>query len=220
MAAVTNGDHADALASSESPYVKELQKNIRNITKKLAATQKTDALIAEHPGVSLDDLVAQRKINTDQKAAVLKKPQLQAQLSQIEEQIQHYRKIDSEYQTQLSKQKTELGAAHAQEVEKAREEARRQERSAQEASLRSKLLIFSQFLRAAAAKRAEEEQVDSDESKAFEGALLLVYGGDDAAVDAAIKIIDGSSDKAPSIDGTPTSVSCESDKLFIGKVAH
>ena len=48
--------------------------------------QKVDSIIAENPGVSLDDLVASRKINNDQKAQALKKPVLQVQLAQLEEQ--------------------------------------------------------------------------------------------------------------------------------------
>lgn len=211
MAAMTNGDHAEV--ANDSPYVKELQKSMRNISKKLASTHKTDAVIAENPGVSLDELLAQRKINADQKASALKKPQLQAQLAQLEEQVQHYRKIDSDYLGQLTKQKEELSKSHAQALEQAKKEAQSEERSAQESLLRGKLLLFSQFLRAAAAKRAEEDNVDADESKAFEGALLLVYGGDSVAVDAAIKIIEGSSEKAPSIDGTTTSISCKTGVL-------
>lgn len=211
MAASINGEHADGAASSnsqESPYVKELQKSIRNINKKLASMHKTDGIIAEHPNVSLDELVAQRKLNADQKAAALKKPQLQAQLSQLEEQVQQYRKFDAEYQGALQKQKDELQTKHAEELERAKAEAGKEAREAAESQLKNKLLVFSQFLRAAAAKRSEEDNVESEESRAFEGVLLLVYGGDQKAVDSAVKIIDGSDEKVPSIDGGPTSVSC------------
>jgi len=45
-------------------------RNIRNIHKKLAASTKADAVIAENPGVALDDLVASKKLNADQKALV------------------------------------------------------------------------------------------------------------------------------------------------------
>ncbi|QIX01532.1 hypothetical protein AMS68_007049 [Peltaster fructicola] len=205
MATTTNGDAMDA--GNESSYVKEMQKNIRNITKKLAASHKIDTVIADNPNLSLDELVAQKKINADQKAAALKKPQLQAQLLQLEDQISHYRKFETDSQSQLAKQKEELTTKHAAELESAREEGRKEALESSNSQLRSSLLLFSQFLRAAASKRAEEENAETEESKAFEGVLLLVYGGDQPSVDAALKIVEGSDDKAPGIDGAATTIS-------------
>lgn len=203
--------------SSENAYVKELQKSIRNINKKLSGMQKTDVVISENPGVSLDDLVAQRKINQDQKAAALKKPGLQAQLVDLEERIEHYRKFDADYQSKLIKQRDELTAAHQQETEKLRNDLRLESVSATTAELRKKLLTFSQFLRAAAAKRTVEEDADSEESKAFEGALLSVYGGDNKAVDAALSIIEGSSEQVIDINGYPLNFNCESSPSSRGR---
>ena len=57
----------------------------------------------------------------------------------------------------------------------------------------------------------QNEDDTSDEGKAFEGALLLVYGGDANAVAAAEKVIDGTDDPVPATDGTVLSVTC---KLF------
>lgn len=200
----------DADGSTEHAYVKELQKQIRNINKKLAGMQKTDAVIAEHPDVSLDELVAQRKLNNDQRSAALKKPGLQAQLADLEERIEHYRKFDSDYQTKFSKQREDLSAAHAKEVASLREQLQVEAASAAASEVRKKLLTFSQFLRAAAAKRTVEEEADTEESRAFEGALLLVYGGDSKAVDTALSIIEGSSEHVPSIEGMPLQVDCKS----------
>lgn len=199
----------DADGSTEHPYVKELQKQIRNINKKLSGMQKTDSVIAENPGVSLDDLVAQRKLNNDQRSAALKKPGLQAQLADLEERIEHYRKFDSDYQTKFSKQRDDLSAAHAKELTSLREQLQGEAASATDSELRKKLLTFSQFLRAAAAKRTVEEEADSEESRAFEGALLLVYGGDSKAVDTALSIIEGSNEPVPSIEGIPLQVDCK-----------
>lgn len=205
-----NSAAADSDASNEHPYLRELQKQIRNVTKKLTASHKIDAIIAEHPGVSLDELVAQRKINQDQKAAALKKPQLQAQLAQLEEQAAHYRKFDADYQVKFNKQREELTAAHQKEIDELRSSTSKQATELGASDLRKKLLIFSQFLRAAAAKRTIEEEAESDESRAFEGALLLVYGGDEKAVDTAISLIEGSDEQVPSIEGIPTPVTCKS----------
>ena len=196
----------DGDAISEHPYIKELTKHIRNTHKKLSGMQKTDAIFAENPNTSLDDLVAQRKINADQKAAALKKPQLQQQLAGYEEQIAQYRKIDSDYQSQMQKQKDELTSQHQKELEKIKEDTRVEGVSSGAAELRKNLLVFSQFLRAAAAKRTVEEEVDTDESRAFEGALLLVYGGDQKAVETAVKLIEGADEQVPSIEGMPLPV--------------
>jgi hypothetical protein len=68
---------------------------------------------------------------------------------------------------------------------------------------------LSRFLRAAAARRQLEDD-DTDVTKAFEGALLLVYGGDASAVTAAEKLIQGSEDTVPSTEGVPLSVTCMS----------
>ncbi|CAK3855637.1 Hypothetical predicted protein [Lecanosticta acicola] len=197
---------ADNDASSEHAYLKELQKQIRNVNKKLSAMQKLDAILAENPGVSLDDLVAQRKINIDQRAAAQKKPQLQAQLAELEERQEHYRKFDADYQTKIGKLREELASQHQQELEKVRQEIRSESVNTSESELREKLLVFSQFLRAAAHKRNIEEEADTDESRAFEGTLLLVYGGDQKAVDAAVNLIEGTQEQVPSIDGIPLPV--------------
>lgn len=211
-----NSSHGDTDNTYEHPYIKELTKQIRNTHKKLAGTQKVDAIIAENPNVSLDALVTQRKINADQKAAVLKKPQLQSQLAALEEQINQYRKFDSEYQTLLSKQKEDLSAQHEKELEKVKDEVRVEGVTAGAAQLQKKLLVFSQFLRAAAAKRTVEEETNTDESRAFEGALLLVYGGDESAVEATMKLIEGADEQVPGIDGVLLPVKCESMLCHLG----
>jgi hypothetical protein len=204
-----NSAAADSENATDHPYLRELQKQIRNVTKKLSASQKIDAIIAENPGKSLDSLVADRKLNVDQKAAALKKPQLQAQLAQLEEQSAHYRKFDSDYQVKFNKQREDLLATHQKDLDELRENTQKEATQLGATELRKKLLIFSQFLRAAAAKRTIEDDQDTDESLAFEGALLLVYGGDEKAVDAAINLIEGSSEQVLSIEGTPTPITCK-----------
>ena len=204
-------DAKDIDASGEHPYIKELTKQIRSIHKKLSGMQKVDAMIAENPNTSLDELVAQKKINTDQKSAALKKPQLQSQLQQLEEQVQQYRKFDQEHQGQMQKQKSELTTLHQGELDKMKESTTLEGVAASAVELRKNLLVFSQFLRAAASKRTVEEEAESDESRAFEGALLLVYGGDQKAVETAVNLIEGSEEQVPSIEGVPLPVKCKCD---------
>ncbi|KAF9701849.1 hypothetical protein EKO04_000286 [Ascochyta lentis] len=190
---------------SENSYIKELQKNIRNINKKLNATQKVDSIIAENPGVSLDDLAASRKINADQKAQAQRKPKLQAELAQLEEQVAQYKKFDQEYQEKHAREKELLQKSHSSELEALREAVKAEAVIEQKKVFREKILTLSRFLRAAAARRQLEDD-DSDLTKAFEGALLQVYGGDAVAVAAAEKLIEGTEDGVPSTEGVLLSV--------------
>ena len=203
-----NSSHEDVEDMKEHPYVKELSKQVRNTNKKLSGMQKIDAIVESNPGVSIGDLVKQKKLNADQQAALRKKPQLQAQLTQLEEQIVQYRKFESDWQAQLQKQKEGLIAHHTEEIEKVKAQAASESVSADQGELRNTLLVFTQFLRCAAAKRHEEDD-DSDLNRAFEGALLLVYGGDEQAVDAAINITGGADVAVPDIQGVKGSLKCE-----------
>jgi len=176
--------------------------------------QKVDSIIAENPGVSLDDLVASRKINNDEKAKALKKPGLQIQLAQLEEQVALYKKFDREYQQKIAAEKALLQSAHTEELEKLRETLQAEAAIELEKTFKERILILSRFLRAAAARRQLEDD-DTDVTKAFEGALLLVYGGDASAVTAAEKLIQGSEDTVPSTEGVPLSVTC----MFISVIS-
>ncbi|KAF2129112.1 hypothetical protein P153DRAFT_367389 [Dothidotthia symphoricarpi CBS 119687] len=194
---------------SENSYIRELQKNIRNINKKLNATQKVDSIVEANPGISLDDLLASRKINPDQKAQAERKPGLQSQLAQFEEQIAQYKKFDQEYQEKIARekelQKEILSKSHSGELEALKETLKSEAAIEQKKAVREKLLTLSRFLRAAAARRQLGDD-DSDLTKAFEGALLQVYGGDASAVLAAEKLIDGTEDGVPNTEGVVLNV--------------
>lgn len=171
---------------------------------------KVDAIIKENPGVSLDELVASRKINNDQKAQAQKKPQLQSQLQSLEEQLSAYRKIDTEYRNLIDKEKESLLASHVEELNSVRDEVRNDVEKKAKEELKINLLTFSRFL-AAAANRRNTGDEESPEARAFEGALLLVYGGDANAVEAAEKIISGSEENVIGVDGASTGITCKRD---------
>lgn len=173
------------------------------------ATQKVDSIIAENPGVSLDELAASRKINADQKAQAQRKPKLQAELAQLEEQVAQYKRFDQEYQEKHAREKEILQKTHSSELEALREAVKAEAAIEQKRVFREKILTLSRFLRAAAARRQLEDD-DSDLTKAFEGALLQVYGGDAVAVAAAEKLIEGAEDGVPSTEGVLLNVTCKS----------
>jgi hypothetical protein len=100
-----------------------------------------------------------------------------------------------------------MSKSHSSELESLRDTIKAEQVLEQQKVLKDKLLTLSRFLRAAAARRQLEDD-DSDLTKAFEGALLQVYGGDASAVMAAEKLIDGTDEGVPSTEGVVLSVTC------------
>ncbi|KAK8248025.1 hypothetical protein HDK77DRAFT_426261 [Phyllosticta capitalensis] len=190
---------------SEHPYIKELQKKLRNVNKKLNAMDKVNSVMKENPDVALDELVAQKKINNDQKAQALKKPQLEADREQFEDQLAQYKGIHDDYQQKLARQKELLEATHAEKLKEAEKKAQATAEAKAEEVTKERLLILSQFLRAAAARRQDCDD-DSELSRGFEGTLLQVYGGNSEAVEAALKLIGSSSDRVMSTEGVELTI--------------
>ena len=165
-----------------------------------AACNKTESVIAELPGVSLDDLIARKKINADQKAQILKKPALQSELVRLEEQLVHYRKFGKDYEDRFAKEKIALEESHGEALTKAKLEALDEATLSSQKKVEDDLLILSQFLHAAAAKRTDGD-LDAVEKAAFEGVLLLVYQGNSAAIAAFKDIAAGAEKKVISTSG-------------------
>lgn len=105
-------------------------------------------------------------------------------------------------------EKSALEALHAGELERVKVVTTAE--AVEEGKKRSNesLLVLSKFLRAAAAKRQNGDEYSS-ENRAFEGALLLVYGGEIGAVEAMEKLISGSDEKVPATDGKLSELTCE-----------
>ncbi|OJJ44161.1 hypothetical protein ASPZODRAFT_32527, partial [Penicilliopsis zonata CBS 506.65] len=177
-----------------------LGRNLRNAVKKLNATAKVDTIIAENPGRSLDELVAENKINADQRAQALKKPALQATVAQLEEKIGHYKQVTAHYEERLTSQKTALDKAHKEEVEALREKVLAEAAETSKNRFTEQLLTLSKFLCAAASVRRSGDETSTD-TRAFEGVLFQVYGGTQEAVASMLKLIDGADEKVVSVEG-------------------
>jgi hypothetical protein len=76
-------------------------------------------------------------------------------------------------------------------------------------SLRDNLLIVSQFLRLAAARRVENAESSEDENQALEGVLLAVYSGDEGAVSTMTKLVEGVEEQTLSTAGEQLQSTCE-----------
>ena len=128
---------------------------------------------------------------------------------QLEEQIAQYKQFDEDYQKRLSAEKAALEASHKDELEKLKDTVTAEVKADAAKEEKEKLLLLSKFLRAAASKRQDGDETAA-ENRAFEGALLLVYGGDENAVAAMERLIEGSEENVPTVEGPPSEYTCES----------
>lgn len=108
----------------------------------------------------------------------------------------------------MSTEKSALETAHKEELLKVKNAAVAEAADQAKTDAKDQLLILSKFLRAAAAKRQGGDET-SAENRAFEGALLLVYGGEASAVVAMESLIAGSGDKVSTVDQTPSDFTCK-----------
>ena len=102
-----------------------------------------------------------------------------------------------------------MESVHRDELEKVKDTAVTATKLEGRQEAKDSLLVLSKFLRAAAAKRQDGDET-TEENRAFEGALLLVYGGDVNAVIAMEKLIDGRDEKVPATNGDVLEFTCES----------
>lgn len=183
-------DHDDG----SSLLMKELQKQIRNVSKKLQAVHKTEVTISAHEGVSLDELVKQKKINTDQKTQVQKKPQLEAQLAQLEEQSKNYTELTADLEARFDKEKASLAETHQAEIEKLKEENNQSSATSNASKVKDALHVTCQFLHAAAFQR-QRDDVEESEKQAYEAVLFHLYQGNATALETLTKVVEGQEEK-------------------------
>ncbi|TID20111.1 Transcription factor CBF NF-Y histone domain-containing [Venturia nashicola] len=194
-----SSDKVNGGEAVEHPYVVEIRKQVRKINKSLSLMEKLDKIREENPGQSLDDLVAAKKINNDQRAQGLRKPVLISQREEYNEQLKKFAKFVEDYEEKLVKQRESLTSTHTTSVEAVRAEVTKEVKKEMEIEFKRRLLTFTRFLKAAAGRRQIDE--DSEESKAFESVLCGVYAGDAAAVDCAESLVNGSEEKVPEYTG-------------------
>ena len=105
-------------------------------------------------------------------------------------------------------EKTALESAHKDELQQVKNAASAEAEAKCKKEAKDNLLVLSKFLRAAAAKRQGGNE-SSAENLAFEGALLLVYGGEAGAVVAMENLVSGSEEIVPTIEGVPSDFTCK-----------
>lgn len=146
--------------------------------------------------------MAAKKLNLDQKGQVERKPALQTQLKQYEEQLANYKSFGEEYEERFTREKAKLVEIHKAEVEQAKHDTLEEARSTYEQKKEVDLLVLTQFLHAAASKR-QTDAANTEEGRAFEGALLLVYQGNKMSLTTLKNVVEGSEETVPDDKGTP-----------------
>lgn len=154
----------------------------------------------------------EKVINVDQKAQALKKPSLQASIAQLEEQMRHYKEFGAQYEEKLISQKAALEKTHQEELEAVRANAIADATETTNRLLREQLLSVSKFLCAAANLRRDREVAGIEASiqdRAVEAVLFQVYAGNESAVTAMLKLIEGSQEKVPDIEEGVLELTCK-----------
>lgn len=135
-------------------------------------------------------MVKQKKINSDQKAQILKKPQLEAQVAQLEEQQKNFNEFAQELEARFEKEKATIAQNHNAEIERLKEEAAQNSTGATEKKVKEALQVACQFLHAAAYQR-QRDDVDESEKQAYEAVLFHLYQGNSTAIETITNIVEG-----------------------------
>jgi hypothetical protein len=138
--------------------------------------------------------VAARIINADQKAQVLKKPALKAQLDHLEETQSLLTKISADIESSVTAKITEK---LTEQFEKEKAEAAELAKADQ----KKKFLSLSMFLRLVADRRAEGADPSVDQNAALEAVLAVCFGGDEDAVSTMEKLVIGVDEKVVGVTG-------------------
>lgn len=173
---------------------------------------KTQSIILENKNKSIEQLLAAKIINADQKRQVDNKPALEAELARTEEQLAQVLKLDEDWRSTVASIKADTEKRLSDKYEQEKADVIAEVKSKAEADAKQTLedgfLVLSQFLRLAANRRQEAENSVEDADLAIEGILLSVYTGDQAAVAAMTKLYHGSDDSTTTIEGTPLQTTC------------
>lgn len=206
-------EHPQHQQEDREPRPQQLEYQFEELTTFCQSNaSKTQALILENKDKSIDQLIAAKIINADQKRQVDNKPALEAELARCEEQLAQIQKLDDEWRSTANSLKAETEKLFTEKFEKEKADAIAEVKEQAEAELEKAVhdgfLVISQFLRLAAHRRQEASDSDEDGDKAVEGILSSLYGGDSAAVASMVKLYHGTDDTTTGVGGESLSITC------------
>lgn len=144
-----------------------------------------------------EEQAATKLINPDERSKIATKPITSAVYKELNEIHEVLKKVADAEDKRIDVEKAEADAKFGSAVTEAREEGRKA--GAEEAT--AKILTVVRFLRLAGYRRQYKSPNDHEDD-AIEKLLVLVYGGDQAAVDACLKLADGSKEVIDDFDVT------------------
>ncbi|TGZ77719.1 hypothetical protein EX30DRAFT_374367 [Ascodesmis nigricans] len=175
----------------EKKFMVELAKRLRKSTKKLESIEKDEEKIKD---LSPEEISTTMILNKDQLKKIEQKPITQAVHTELVELNKLYNEqlaVLQEIEDERTKQFEEKLAA---EVKKAREEGRQEGREEVTNEAKDKVTSLVKFLRLAGYRRSIPSEITED-NQAIESLLVLLYSGDEIAIEACNKLSGSSSDK-------------------------
>ncbi|KAG0640391.1 hypothetical protein HOY80DRAFT_884758 [Tuber brumale] len=187
----------------EKEYLKWITKQLKKHTKKLDSIAKSEEKIKD---LSEEEKATTKIINVDERNKIIGKPVTLAVYKELKECYENLLKASELEDKRLEAERVEAQAR----LEKAVEEAKAEAQKETDQAARAKILTVVKFLRLAGHRR-NNKSGDEDEDEAIERVLVLVYGGDQSAIDACLNLANGSEEP---VDGFQVSYS------RIKEVAH
>ncbi|KAL7268579.1 hypothetical protein RUND412_008793 [Rhizina undulata] len=181
--ATTNGYDA---SKGEKEYIKEVSKRLKKQVKKMENIKRSEDKIKDLPE---EEKATTIKINFDERKKMADKPIVAAVLKELQEIHDNLKSVSEAEDKRLIREKSEAAAKLETAVAEAREEGRKE--GAAEAN--DKLLSVVRFLRLAGYRRRAPGE-SAEENEAVERVLVQVYAGDNNAVEACLKLANGTDD--------------------------
>ncbi|CUS11326.1 unnamed protein product [Tuber aestivum] len=180
----------------EKEYLKWITKQLKKHAKKLDSIAKSEEKIKD---LSEEEKATTKIINADERNKIIGKPITLALHKELKECYENLLKASELEDKRLESEKVEAQAR----LEKAVEEAKAEAQEEMDQAARAKILTVVKFLRLAGHRR-NNKSGDEDEDEAIERVLVLVYGGDQSAIDTCLKLANGSEEP---VDGFQVSYS-------------
>lgn len=133
-------------------------------------------------------------LNADERRKISEKPIHLAVNKEQKEILEILARAEAVEEKRIASEKAQVVAAHAEELERTKNEAREEGRKEAAAQAHENLRLLLSFLRNVSLRRswsANGQVLDPSEEKAFEAALVMVYDGSENAINACEKLFQG-----------------------------
>ncbi|KAI5841787.1 hypothetical protein DFP73DRAFT_528218 [Morchella snyderi] len=184
----------EKVEKAEKEYMKEVSRRLKKQGKKMDNIKRSEDKIKD---LTEEEQAITILINADERSKIAGKPITSAVFKELNEIHDVLKKVAETEDKRVEEEKAEAEAKFAKAVAEAREQGRQE--GLEEAT--AKILTVVRFLRLAGYRRQAKSGNDQEDD-AIERILVLVYGGDQSAVDVCMKLANGSDEKIDDFDVT------------------